>query len=464
MASVSLDQKIAALYVGFFNRAPDFSGLSYWKGQANSGGYANDLALLKAISAGFAAHPQFAINFGSLSNQQFVEQLYVSMLGSAGDAQGINYWTGLINGGASRADIVAEFINGAMLVDLDAYRANNPSMTQAQYDSAVTKQNMLINKTTVAVGYAQTLGSATNIDQTQYADLTQAPAYQASQQILQGVTQDISTVTSKTSYLNGLAQSSNPIDAILGTSNNGSSSLPNTGKTGLDWLLSPEYVENFLPTQTTNGITSYVDPYTGTSYNPTAIHMADLLAQRIACNQDAIAVSNVLYTEFLSGKTLAQAEQIAGAYAATLPNLCTNTSGENTTNYMPSEVTVDATSVLGVTADGQISITNSANGFSITATYHKSYIQDFLQAQNNVRSAILEQQPSNLLQLATLAYDQWVNVSANRTALFNFMSDPLDSSIMGTQVLDVYNQSYQAIRTTGVVQEFDKWFAIALLQ
>lgn len=215
--NVSLDQKIAALYVGFFNRAPDYNGLSYWMQQAISGAYGNDLSLLKAISAGFAQHPQFTLDYGSLDSISFVNRLYENMLGGTGDAAGIAYWKDLLDTGTSRADLVAQFINGALLVDIEAYAATNPSFSDADKASAYVKQNTLLNKTNVAISFATQLGSLTNIDQTQYSDLTQAPAYQASQQILSGITQDLSTVVSKTNYINSLLQAGNPIQSIIGT-------------------------------------------------------------------------------------------------------------------------------------------------------------------------------------------------------------------------------------------------------
>lgn len=219
MPNVSLDQKIAALYVGFFSRAPDYNGLSYWKQQATSGGYNNDLSLLKAISAGFAQHPQFTLDYGSLDNIGFVNRLYENMLGGAGDAAGIAYWKDLLDTGTSRADLVAQFINGAMLVDIEAYAATNPSFSDADKAAAYVKQNTLLNKTSVAISFATQLGSLTNIEQEQYSDLTLSPAYQASQSILIGVTDDIASVSNKQSYIASIKNESDPIQEILTTNN-----------------------------------------------------------------------------------------------------------------------------------------------------------------------------------------------------------------------------------------------------
>lgn len=213
-SSATIQQKIAALYVGFFKRAPDNSGLSYWVNQAQTGGYGDDLTLLKAISAGFAQHPQFALDYGQLDNAGFVNKLYQNMLGGTGDQDGINYWIGELNKGTTRSDLVAQFINGAMLVDIEAY-AIEYKFTEEQKAQTYVKQNTLLNKASVAVDFASQLGSITNIDQAQYADLAFSPAYQASQAILQGVTDQLSTVQQKQTYIQTIKQLANPVQTIL---------------------------------------------------------------------------------------------------------------------------------------------------------------------------------------------------------------------------------------------------------
>ena len=194
MNIISPSQKISALYIAYFNRAPDAEGLSYWLTQASGVSAEN---LLRQISAGFSAHPQFQASYGALNNTQFVNALYQNMLGSAGDVSGVNYWVAKLEGGSTRADVVADFITGAMLTDLNAYRANTPGFTLADYDAALAKQNKLINKATVAVAFAEQLGAATNMGANPPADLTQSSAYQASQRILLGITDDSATANSK---------------------------------------------------------------------------------------------------------------------------------------------------------------------------------------------------------------------------------------------------------------------------
>ena len=117
-------QVIAGLYAAFYNRAPDKDGLAYWEERASTG---NELAIFSEIAAGFAAHPKFAELYDALSNQQFVEAIYVNVLGFDGDSAGIAFWTEAIDNGSSRSDMVAQFVFSALNINLD----------DAQWDDAL---------------------------------------------------------------------------------------------------------------------------------------------------------------------------------------------------------------------------------------------------------------------------------------------------------------------------------------
>jgi uncharacterized protein DUF4214 len=117
--------KISALYAAFFNRAPDKEGLDDWDAEmtANGGDF-------RAIAQSFADHPVFDATYGAMTNQQFVEAIYVNMLGGTGDAGGIAYWVNELNNGLDHADMVADFVTGALEVDLQAL-LDNGDLTQA---------------------------------------------------------------------------------------------------------------------------------------------------------------------------------------------------------------------------------------------------------------------------------------------------------------------------------------------
>ena len=214
MAQVTLQQKIASLYIGIFNRAPDSSGLNYWVNLAQSSG-ANDLALLKQMAGGFAANPIFTKTYSDLLDADFVKAVYQNILGAVGDSAGISYWQKLLNNGMSRSDMVAQFMHDAMLIDLESFIAANPSFNVTDKQAAYDKQNYILNKTLVAVSYSTILAGYSNINTTIYSDITQSPSYLASVYILQGVTSDAQTVSTKISFINAMCNLSNPIQGIL---------------------------------------------------------------------------------------------------------------------------------------------------------------------------------------------------------------------------------------------------------
>jgi hypothetical protein len=102
----SASAQVMRLYSATLNRTPDQGGLE-----------ANAAALgglgLQGLANTFVASAEFQARFGALNNQQFVEQLYVFALGRTGDAPGIASWVALLNGGASRGQVVVGFSESA---------------------------------------------------------------------------------------------------------------------------------------------------------------------------------------------------------------------------------------------------------------------------------------------------------------------------------------------------------------
>lgn len=189
--AVTVKQEVAALYSAIFNRAPDQAGLEFWAAAIEGGD-----SLTKAAE-GFTQHPVFAEVYGDLSNQAKVEALYTNVLGSAGDAAGIQFWVAKLESGVSFGQVVAEFVSGALTIDLDALLASG-ELSQADYDAAVVRQNSITNKADAGVYFADTFGAASNLsattDTTTKEGLESDPVYLASQAAIAGVTNDPATL------------------------------------------------------------------------------------------------------------------------------------------------------------------------------------------------------------------------------------------------------------------------------
>jgi len=198
--AATAQQVIAGLYAAFFNRAPDAEGLSYWEGQATGG---NDLSVFNTLAAGFATHYKFTDIYSGMSNQEFVEAIYVNALGYEGDSSGISYWTNLISGDMVRSDMVASFVHSALNIDLSDSQWD--SLSASERDGAQNRQDTLANKAEVGIYFSETLGSGSNI--TNPNDLDNDTAYQRSISALADVDNTSDSVTTGLGFVNEISAS-----------------------------------------------------------------------------------------------------------------------------------------------------------------------------------------------------------------------------------------------------------------
>lgn len=209
----TVQQEVAALYSAIFNRAPDQAGLNNWVNLIQGG------ASLTQTADGFVQHPVFTELYAGLTNIQFVQQLYINVLGSEGDAKGIQNWADLLASGVSKAQVVADFVKGALSVDLDAMLASG-ELTQAEYDAAVVRQDTLTNKANVGIYFAETFGAASNLnpatDTSTVAGLQADPAYLASQAAIANVTADAASVTAAKGRIDVAVGTNDPAGSLIG--------------------------------------------------------------------------------------------------------------------------------------------------------------------------------------------------------------------------------------------------------
>lgn len=106
---------VQQLYVAYFGRPADPAGLDYWTNvvEANEGSTA-------AVSATFAASPEYIVTFFGKTNTQIVDQIYTNLFNRAADATGRAYWVDLLDKGTIKVDtIVAEVAAAAKTTDLE---------------------------------------------------------------------------------------------------------------------------------------------------------------------------------------------------------------------------------------------------------------------------------------------------------------------------------------------------------
>ncbi|MBI5923661.1 MAG: DUF4214 domain-containing protein [Betaproteobacteria bacterium] len=107
-------QRLAELYVAFFNRVPDADGLAYWIDRM-SGGMTIDQIADSFYDAGIE-HSTVTGYSANMSNQDFIDMVYKNALGrsSGADAEGREYWNGMLTGGqATHGSLVTDILDSA---------------------------------------------------------------------------------------------------------------------------------------------------------------------------------------------------------------------------------------------------------------------------------------------------------------------------------------------------------------
>lgn len=97
---------VATIYEAALGRAPDAGGLDFWLDAARKGVSLESIAQDFLNSAEYKALP-------AQDNQQFLTTLYKNTFNRAPDAEGLAWWTKVLDSGISRASVLAGFVSDA---------------------------------------------------------------------------------------------------------------------------------------------------------------------------------------------------------------------------------------------------------------------------------------------------------------------------------------------------------------
>jgi hypothetical protein len=97
-------EDVARLYYTAFHRGPDLAGLEAWTAEMDTAHVP-----LSAVANSFATSPEFIQDYGSLSDADFVAQLYRNALGRPADAAGAQQWNSALASGMSRGAVTMAF-------------------------------------------------------------------------------------------------------------------------------------------------------------------------------------------------------------------------------------------------------------------------------------------------------------------------------------------------------------------
>lgn len=103
---------IARLYDATFDRLPDPGGLAAWTANLQGG-----MSLL-AIATAFAGSAEFQARYGTVTNAQFITQMYQFCLNRNPDPAGFDHWVAQLDSGVSRAQMLLLFSESAEHVSL----------------------------------------------------------------------------------------------------------------------------------------------------------------------------------------------------------------------------------------------------------------------------------------------------------------------------------------------------------
>lgn len=124
------------LYQATLDRTPDIDGFLNWAGRLGSGMDYLDVA------AGFVNSPQFKATFADgLSNAEFVTLMYDNVLARAPDAGGLANWTGRMDAGMTRSEVVRGFAQSAEFVTNTAQDVIDWVLAQGTDDSVRANQS-----------------------------------------------------------------------------------------------------------------------------------------------------------------------------------------------------------------------------------------------------------------------------------------------------------------------------------
>ena len=110
------------LYNAAFKRLPDPDGLEYWIDK-----YSSRENSLRTVASSFIISEEFKELYGDdISNETFVENLYLNVLNRELDQEGYDYWVGNLNNGIeNRNDVLLGFSesaeNKALFTDMTGF-------------------------------------------------------------------------------------------------------------------------------------------------------------------------------------------------------------------------------------------------------------------------------------------------------------------------------------------------------
>lgn len=122
------DGAVVRLYEAVLGRPAEAWGYSYWRQRMEFDGM--PVARMAEV---MARSTEFRATYGSLTDQQMVEQVYLNLLGRPGDAAGVAFWVDRLAAGEGRGSVVARI----------ALSGENVARSQTRTDAQIAFLDLL---------------------------------------------------------------------------------------------------------------------------------------------------------------------------------------------------------------------------------------------------------------------------------------------------------------------------------
>ncbi|MEY4214550.1 MAG: hypothetical protein RL458_2776, partial [Pseudomonadota bacterium] len=130
------------IYIGYFGRAADPSGLDYWLGRYNAGMSLVDIASSFAVqNESKAMYTYLALPTLGVGVENFLNSVYLNLFNRQLDAEGRNYWSSQLAGGKAVGRVIIDIISGAQ--GDDALIIANKVSVASFYTTEVIRQGAI---------------------------------------------------------------------------------------------------------------------------------------------------------------------------------------------------------------------------------------------------------------------------------------------------------------------------------
>lgn len=182
LSALTAEQQAAAIYIGYYDRAPDPYGMEFWEAAV-----ANPVVPLVDIATYFAAqeetyevHP-FFVEPSAEAASAFISELYLNLFNREPDASGLTFWSNVLQGSIAGTN---EFSVGEIILEI---------IQGAQNSVAGQDITTLLNKIEVANAWTAGAAEAGLTEPSSYGD--SEIAQNSAKSIIEGVTSSSATVT-----------------------------------------------------------------------------------------------------------------------------------------------------------------------------------------------------------------------------------------------------------------------------